>query len=253
MKKLCLTFIIISLLNGVTFGEEQSDFMKNSVVTGNVMEFSDNIRHIRGDFKVDNPDYQLTAGQGKVDSKKNIMEAHINVKLTRDNYVLTSNKLVYYMNEDRAVCTGNPEIIESFEEHDVLRGSSTIKGNRIIIFNEEDRMVVEDNVEVERMTIEDGREKLDYRLFADQLTYYNISRRTVAVGNVKVERTDSIAYGDRLVFYEEDDRIEIVGNAYVERENGDKVNGEKIVYFMQSERVLIFNARAEVYPTAVPD
>ena len=229
----------------------EGDFIDRSKITGKVMEIVGSVRYIRGDFKVDNPDYVLTAGQGKIDEKTNIMQAIINVKLVQEKYTLTCNKLNYYISEEKAVATGQPKIIERSRSEDtgeVVVHSSEITGERIINYVKEDRVVVEDNVQVEKVNIEDGRKVLDYRLFCDNLTYYNTVGKAIAIGNVKIERLDSIAYGDRLVFYEAEGRIEIVGNASVERTNGDEVHGEKIVYFTEADRVLIFKAKAAVIP-----
>jgi|GEM_PF-5742250 len=245
------TLLLTIVLFCVAVLSLEGDFIDRSKITGKVMEIVGSVRYIRGDFKVDNPDYVLTAGQGKIDEKTNMMQAIINVKFIQEKYTLTCNKLNYYISEEKAVATGQPKIIErsgNEESGKVVIQSSEIIGERIISFIKEDRVVVEDNVQVEKVNIEDGRKVLDYRLFCDNLTYYNTVGKAIAIGNVKIERLDSTAYGDRLVFYESEGRIEIVGNASVERINGDEVHGEKIVYFTGSDRVLIFKAKAAVIP-----
>ncbi len=233
-------------------GEAGNEFMKNSVITGNVMEFTESVRHIRGNFRVENPQYILTAGQGMIDVKKDVMEANINVRLIQENNTLTCAKLIYYMAEERAVATGNPKIVETVKDDsdkDIIFTTGEITGDRIINYLKDDMVVVEDNVRVEKMKIEDGKQSFDYRLYCDNLTYYNKAQKAIAIGNVKIEQVESTAFGDRLVFYELENRVEIVGNAFIERDNGDKVYGEKIVYFMNGDRVLIFNAKAEVRPS----
>ncbi len=250
MKKMCFLFVIISMIFIDLYALE-GDFIDRSKITGKVMEIVGSVRYIRGNFKIENPDYTLTAGQGKIDEKTNIMQAIVNVKLVQEKYTLTCNKLNYYIDEEKAVATGQPMIIErdnGDDSSEVVIHSSEVTGERIINFVKEDRVVVEDNVKVEKVNIEDGRKVLDYRLFCDNLTYYNTVGKAIAIGNVKIERLDSVAYGDRLVFYEEEGRIEIVGNASVKRNNGDEVYGEKIVYFTDADRVLIFKAKAAVIP-----
>ncbi|PLX15171.1 MAG: hypothetical protein C0601_13655 [Candidatus Muiribacterium halophilum] len=250
MKKMCFLFVIISMIFIDLYALE-GDFIDRSKITGKVMEIVGSVRYIRGNFKIENPDYTLTAGQGKIDEKTNIMQAIVNVKLVQEKYTLTCNKLNYYIDEEKAVATGQPMIIErdnGDDSSEVVIHSSEVTGERIINFVKEDRVVVEDNVKVEKVNIEDGRKVLDYRLFCDNLTYYNTVGKAIAICNVKIERLDSVAYGDRLVFYEEEGRIEIVGNASVKRNNGDEVYGEKIVYFTDADRVLIFKAKAAVIP-----
>lgn len=250
MKNKIIAVLIIALLCqlGVSGAD---DFMKNSEITGKVMEFLGSIRYIRGDFKVVNPSYTLTAGQGKVDEEKNIMEAYINVKLVQEKYTLDCNKLLYYMEEEKAVATGEPVINETLRDtKEIVIGKSKITGKRVVNYIKEDRVIVEDDVKIEKFKIIEGKQELDYNLFCDNLTYYNNTGKALAIGNVRIERVDSIAHGDRLIFFEGENRIEIVGNASIERASGDKVNGEKIIFFTEDERVLIFKAKAEVIPSS---
>ncbi len=251
MSRKYIILAVITLISISALAQEDNDFMKNSEITGKIMEFMENVRYIRGDFKVVNPDYILTAGQGKIDQSQNIMEAYIKVKLVEEKYTLTCNKLIYHMDEEKAVAIGEPKIIERarMDTRENSLVSTEITGSRILNYIKEDRVVIEDNVVVEKKKYNEGREQLDYRLYCDNLTYYNAIGKAVAIGNVRIERVDSTAYGDRLVFYDYDSRIEIVGNASIEQEEGDRVFGEKIVYFNEDDRVIIFNAKAEIIPS----
>ncbi|MCK9225359.1 MAG: hypothetical protein M0R46_01310 [Candidatus Muirbacterium halophilum] len=243
-------FIFIFLIYSINVFSAD-DFMKNSEITGKVMEFLGSIRYIRGDFKVINPSYTLTAGQGKVDEEKNLMEAYINVKLVQEKYTLECNKMIYYMDEEKAVATGEPIINETIKDtKETVIGKSKITGKRVVNYIKEDRVVVDDNVKIERFKFVDGKQELDYNLFCDNLTYYNNTGKALAIGNVRIERVDSTAYGDRLIFFEGENRIEIVGNASIERKTGDKVHGEKIIFFTEDERVIVFKAKAEVIPSS---
>jgi lipopolysaccharide export system protein LptA len=242
-------FLFVLTLFTLTVLGADSKFMEKSKITGKVMEFNGSKRYIRGNFRVENPSYILTAFEGMVDEKKNIMEARGRVKLIEDKYTLTCNKLIYYINEDKDIAIGSPKIVERATKKDTEENvltSSTITGEKVTTYVKEDRVVVDGNVKVKKVNIENGKEVLDYILYCDNLTYYNKISKAIAIGNVKIERKDSIAYGDKLVFYDNQNRIEIVGNAFIKRNTGDKIMGEKIIYFTDTDRILVFKAKAEV-------
>jgi lipopolysaccharide export system protein LptA len=66
----------------------------------------------------------------------NRIVAYGNVKLIKENGVLTSEEAVYLAEEKKLVFTGNPRAIE---------GSNVITGSRMIYLIEEDRSIIEDS------------------------------------------------------------------------------------------------------------
>ncbi|MDD5091874.1 MAG: LptA/OstA family protein [Candidatus Wallbacteria bacterium] len=260
-----LPFVIIFALTAVVIPLWSQSEVR---VYGDLMEgFSDGTRIVKGNLKAIQGEQELTADWGKYYEKTQIVEAYGQVVLEDPSYTLTSGMIMIYFSEDRGIARQNPVVVEKVAERETT-GEVSVKlpvkerymrmsGREITSFFNEDRIVVTDNVRVEEHWFEQflrpGMPRIASVMTSDNLEMFLKENKSIARGNVVMDAEDITAYGEEAIYYHDEEKLIITGNARALQKipGSDKKNqvvGEKIVYFVKDGRMVVLNARADVYP-----
>ncbi|MEO2066370.1 MAG: lipopolysaccharide transport periplasmic protein LptA [Desulfurobacteriaceae bacterium] len=93
-----------------------------------------------------------------------------------------------------------------------------------------------------------GKPKLPVVIEAQKLTYNDVQKRAVYVGNVVAQHGKTILNGDKLIIYftkdgKEIKKIVVIGNVHIKSERGEGWCDQLIYYPAQEKAVLIGNAK----------
>lgn len=239
----------------------------------------------KGDVKVKKGDMTLTANSvrsffTKKTRKIDRIEALGNVHVEKGDRVITAKKGIYYELEKKIVLSGKPR---------VTQGENTLEGDKISFFIEGDRVVIHGNVRTvfvpkKKKSLEKVKKNKakKVRIFSDDLMFSKKEERAEYYGNVKVENGNVNLFAQRVHIRFEgtkvvsitakenikvvsDDRVvtggmseyDIVGDKIIfsgspKTKTGKSwLKGERIVYFIKDERVIVSSAVSLLYPDEI--
>lgn len=242
----------------------------NMKITGDIMRIEGNIQIIEGHFRGEREGYVLTADRADMDEEKGILNASSRVVLLEEGYTLTCGTLIYFTDEERAVATDNPKVVEKValgaarqsvleaREIESFQGENRIIARGDVVLtqknkaNEEKKQIIPDEIAESKKDGKTGeKNKGDAKLYCDYLEMFPDEGYSVARGRIKITDGDMTAYGDRAIYYDWESRLILAGNAYAiqDTERGkNTVTGDKIIYFVDAERLIVTSAVAEVFP-----
>ncbi len=85
----------------------------------------------------------------------------------------------------------------------------------------------------------------DFELFSDRLVaYYNEHdlERAEAFGNIKLKQGDITGHSDKAILDQKNNTLTLIGQAVMEQ-NGNRLEGEKIIHDITLEKTLVFPAK----------
>lgn len=233
---------------------------------------------VEGNLVAKRSDTTLSADRGIYDDTREITEAFGSVKVETPKYVLESGYMKNFGLEERTIANVHPKLTQITERKNKKKRKSRILGgdtddengpskDRVILTAVEIEAVqggvhvIARNDCVMKQTPylgDDSTEEVTATstIKADLMDIYSEEGKVVAKGRVELTGHDILATGDRAVYFEEKDgrpeELIIEGNAKAtqKKPNQAKPNvstGEKIHYFPVKDKVIIEQAKAEVY------
>lgn len=237
-----------------------------TIIYGDIMEgFENGVRIVRGHLKAINGNTVVTGDWGKYYEKTQIVEVYGQVKVEDPSYTLKCGMIVIYFNEDHGIAKQNPVIIEKVAEVVKENGRKLpvkqkyikLMAREINSYFDEDRIVARGNVRVDeiyfKQFLKPGMPVVASTITCNSLEMFLKENKSIGHGKVHLKSGDIEAYGEESVYYHDEEKLIITGNAraYQSIPNSkkrNKVEGDKIVYFVKSGRLVVLKARADVYP-----
>lgn len=179
------------------------------------------VKIVKGDVLFRKGDVDLVCEKAYWYENKAQIDFFQKVVVTNENKKLTADTLIYFYDEDRIMARGNPVVVDS---------NKTIRGRELEYFTELD--IVKATGDVDYSTEQN-------QLFADYLTYYADSSKTIASKNCRFIdlKENNILESDSILYFNEKDEMSAYINPVliktdstgkeVSRIEGEVISGEK--------------------------
>ncbi len=212
-----------------------------------------------GQVRVRRDSVTITADAGQYFGTSRRVDMAGNVRLIRTGSVLTSEFGEYYPDEKRAVFTGAVEVrdsvsrlrcdrLEYFETDDrsIATGNvsvvqfsdgTTVFGDSLVNFDREGRSIVEKNPRLMQIDSSAGGTVDTFLVESDRMeSLEQPENRMIALGNVRMARSNLSATCRGAVFHVDEDRITLTGEPVVWHE-GNQLTGDSIFIMVRERRL----------------
>ena len=202
-NRFLLTLIIFSLIIFLSFCASAQEEKKESVVNiqaDNVIYDKSTDKMIfEGNVIITQEDITLTAQEADFDVDKKIGQIKGNIKLVQSDITITGETLEAFLNDKRYI----------FQEKVIL------------IQERKDKEEKEDNITWNCNNLE---------IFTD-------TQDLTATGEVKILKKDYIITAEKAIYNDKEQKITLTGKVRIEEEGGRWINGDKAVFYIDSERL----------------
>jgi lipopolysaccharide assembly outer membrane protein LptD (OstA) len=150
-------------------------------------------------------DTTLTAGQAAFNVDTKIGQISENVKLVKDDIVITGETLQAYLNDKRYIFEKQVELVQEREDNEGEPDNVTWVCQKLEIFTDTKNMTATGEVMIS---------KKDYTITSQEAIYNDAEDKISLTGQVKIEEVenDRQISGDQAIFYIDDDKLEVTGN-----------------------------------------
>ena len=202
-NRFLLTLIIFSLIIFLSFCASAQEEKKESVVNiqaDNVIYDKSTDKMIfEGNVIITQEDITLTAQEADFDVDKKIGQIKGDIKLVQSDITITGETLEAFLNDKRYI----------FQEKVIL------------IQERKDKEEKEDNITWNCNNLE---------IFTD-------TQDLTATGEVKILKKDYIITAEKAIYNDKEQKITLTGKVRIEEEGGRWINGDKAVFYIDSERL----------------
>ncbi|MBA7535619.1 LPS-assembly protein LptD [subsurface metagenome] len=202
-NRFLLPFIILSLIILLSFCASAQEEKKESVV--NIQ--ADNVIYDKstdkmvfgGNVIITQEDITLTAQEADFDVDKKIGQIKGDIKLVQSDINITGETLEAFLNDKRYI----------------------FQGKVILVQERKDKEDKEDNITWNCNNLE---------IFTD-------TQDLTATGEVKILKKDYIITAEKAIYNDKEQKITLTGKVRIEEEGGRWINGDKAVFYIDSERL----------------
>jgi len=206
-----LIFIIFSLIIFLSFStsaQEEKKETEESVVN---IE-ADNVTYdkstdkmiFEGNVIITQEDITLTAQEADFDVDKKIGQIKGNIKLVQSDITITGETLEAYLNDKRYIFQEKVILVQERKDKEDKEDNITWNCNNLEIFTDTQDLTATGEVKIL---------KKDYTITAEKAVYNDKEQKITLTGIVRIEEeAGRWINGDKAVFYIDSERLEVEGN-----------------------------------------
>lgn len=206
LSKFLLTSIILSLIIFLSFcafaQEEKKETEKSTVnLTADkvIYDKSTDKMAFTGNVVITQEDTILTALEAEFDVDKKIGQIKGEIKMVQSDITITGDALEAYLNDKRYIFSDKVKLIQERKDKEEKEDNIIWNCNNLEIFTE--------------------------------------TKDLTATGEVTILKKDYIITAEKAIYNDKEEKINLSGKVRIEEESGRWINGDKAVFYIESERL----------------